>query len=90
MEEIVTLWKEVGEISEDRAKMKKGTKEAYRPRNHVYKGRKGFGFGVKAGKAGSGNTTIRDLLGREEYTAAAVRFLMLTKVGEVKEEVIQR
>ena len=59
--------------------MKDEKKESSKSWNHVYKGRKGFGFGVRTGRAGPGNTSIRELLGGEEYTGAVVKFLMSTK-----------
>ena len=46
--ETMTLWKEIGEIRDAKAKVQDGKEEAYRPTSHVYKGKKGFGFGVRA------------------------------------------
>lgn len=52
-------------------------------------GAKGVGYGAKGGKAGPGNTTIRDLLADEMFTEAVVEFLGSTKVGEVKDGIVR-
>ena len=90
--EVRTLWKEVGEISQEKMSRQKDSRDSVeaRRRRHIYNGKKGFGFGVRASRAGLGNTSIKDRLGKEGYTGAVVNFLMSTKVGEVKEGVIQR
>lgn len=59
-EEVATLWKEIGEISDRISKAREGEKSV-RTTGSVYKGKKGFGFGVRARL---GNTTIRELFGR--------------------------
>ena len=84
--EISMLWKEVGEASIKESA--KESKQCERARGHVYKGRKGFGYGVKGGKAGPRNTTVRELLADERFTGAVVDSLMSTKVGEVKKGVV--
>ena len=65
--------------------MKEGN-QGERIRDNVYKGKKGFGYGVKGGKAGPGNTAIRDLLADERFTEAVVGFLGLPKQGKSKME----
>lgn len=68
---MVTLWKDIGEISDAKAKVQDGEGEdgAVRPTKHVYKGKKGFGFGVRATRARPGNTSVTDLFSREEYVS---------------------
>ena len=78
--EIRELWKAVSE----------GVGHSERREGHVLKGKKGFGYGVRKGNKGPGNTTIRELLGDERYTEAVVEFLRVTKVGQVKEGMIKR
>ena len=58
--------------------------------SHVYKGKKGFGYGVGEGRAGPGNTMIRGLLADERFLEAVLFFLKSTKVGMAKPGVIQK
>ena len=69
------LWKSVGEASGSG----KGS-------DNVYKGKKGFGHGVR-GRNGPGNTRVRDLLADERFVEAVLEFLR-TKVGMLKSGVV--
>ena len=55
-----------------------------------FKSRKGFGFHVRQARARPSNITTRGLLSDERYTKAVLRFLEITRVGEVKAGVICR
>ena len=52
---------------------------------------KAFGtYGVKWGRAGLENTTVRDLLADETFMEPVVEFLESTKAGEAKDGVVRR
>lgn len=63
--EIRKLWKEVREASVERD----GASNT-----NVNNGRKGLGNGICRGRAGPGNTAIRDLLGDERFSEAVLSF----------------
>ena len=76
--EIRKLWTEVGEISGA------GTNGGEnRGVYEIYKGRKGFCFGVAKRK----RRPVRDLLSDERFTEAVLKFLEETGVGKVKQGV---
>ena len=51
---------------------------------NVYKGKKGFGYGLRGGGAAPGNTTVRELLSDERFLEAVLSFLGTTRVGCLK------
>ena len=84
------LWKEVGEATREEAGGDRGSL----PRNRQYRGRKGFGIGIRTGHTyrarGPGNTSVGALLGDERCIPAVLSFLAETKCGLVKEGVVLR
>ena len=78
-DEIRTLWKGVGEIS--------GTGERKLSGN-VYKGRKGFCFGMRRSMVRPENCSITKLMSEARSTEAVLKFLESTGVGKVKGGVI--
>ena len=81
-DEIRKLWTEVGEIS--RAEV--GTKLV----DGIYKGRKGFCFGIEKKIKRPGNTSVRDSLSDERFTETVLNFLEKTGVGKIKQGVLSR
>lgn len=79
-QEIRELWDKVGEASMDN--------NASGNRVVMFKGRKGFGFGVRTGKAGPGNTPVRELLADGRFSSAVLDFLKHTSVGKLKAGVL--
>lgn len=75
-DETRSLWKEVGGISGD---IRVGTG------GEIYKGRKGFCFGMDRKVVRPGNTSVRKLLGDERFVEAV---LECTGVGRVKQGVM--
>lgn len=84
-EEIIKLWKEVGEATTEQDSWRKKSR---------YKGRKGFGvwIGTKGNQRsrGPGNTSVGTLLADERCIPAVLSFLTNTKCGQVKEGIIVR
>ena len=78
-DEIRSLWKEVEEISGD-IRVRSG--------GEIYKGRKGFCFGVDRKMVRPGNTSLWKLLGDERFVEAVLKFLECTGVGRVKQGVM--
>ena len=52
--------------------------------------RKGFGYGTRKSNARPSNTSIKVLLGKEEYADAVLAFLRDAKVGIVKEGALHK
>ena len=79
-DEIKKLWKEVGE-----ATLEQGRWE----RRGMYKGKKGFGLGIRTGGnqrvRGPGNTSVGTLLADERRIPAVLSFLANTRCVQVKE-----
>ena len=79
------LWKELGEATTEQGR---GTRKS------MYKGRKGFGWGIRLGDdqraRGPGNTSIGTLLADERCIPAVLSFLANTRCGQAKEGVIVR
>ena len=71
-DEIRKLWTEVGEISGSI----RGTSGG-----RVYKGRKGFYFGMDRKVVRPGNTSVKKLLLEERFVEAVLDFLECTGVG---------
>ena len=74
-DEIRSLWKKVGEISGD-IRVRSG--------GEIYKGRKGFCFGVDRKIVRPGNTSVRKLLGDERFMEAVLKSLEYTGVGKIR------
>ena len=73
------LWKSVGEASADGVVPGETRK---------LKGKKGFGLGIRTGRAGPGNTPVRKLLSDHRSTEAVVIFLSTKAVGRVKKGLV--
>ena len=73
------LWTEVGEISGSIRDTSQG---------EIYKGRKGFCFGMDKKAVRPGNTSVRKLLSEERFVEAVLDFLECTGVGRVKQGVM--
>ena len=84
-EEIRKLWKEVGEATIEQGRW---------TGKSMYKGKKGFGLGVKLGgdqrARGPGNTSVGTLLADERCIPAVLSFLADTRCGQVREGIIVR
>ena len=84
-EEIRKLWREVGEATTEQGSWKKRS---------MYKGKKGFGIGVRIGGVQGirrpGNTSVGMLLADERCIPAVLSFLANTRCGQVKEGIIVR
>ena len=82
-QEIRKLWKEVGEATSN---------QHHEIRRSQYKGRKGFGLGVKVREGsrvrGPGNTSVGTPLADERCIPAVLSFLANTKCGQIKEGVV--
>ena len=76
---ISTLWREVGEISGGCEKKDLGS---------MYKGRKGFCFGMEKRQARPGNCSVGKPMGDSRFTEAVLKFLASTWVGKIKEGVV--
>ena len=76
---ISTLWREVGEISGGCEKKDLGS---------MYKGRKGFCFGMEKRQARPGNCSVGGPMGDSRFTEAVLKFLASTWVGKIKEGVV--
>ena len=76
-----TLWKEVGETSGGNKTGKPGS---------VYKGRKGFYFGVEKGHVRTGNCSVGRLLADPRFSESVLKFLSSTGVEKVKKGVVIR
>ena len=76
-EEIGLLWKEVGEISGTRAGNIQGK---------VYKGRKGFCFGMLKKEVGPGNTSVGKLLADFGCVEAVLNFWRIRGWEKLKKE----
>ena len=74
-EEIRTLWREVGEISGGCERREFG---------NIYKGRKGFRFGMERRQACLGNFSVGKLMSDTRFTEAVLKFLGSTGVSKVK------
>lgn len=79
-DEIDELWKRLGDISGDRGRD---------GREHHLNSRKGFGYGIRKTKVRPSNTSIRDLLGNGAFAEAILPFLKDTKIGMIKEGVLE-
>ena len=80
-EEIRTLWKEVGDASGISGRGELGS---------VYKGRKGFCFGIEREQTHPGNCTVGRLMADPRFTVAVLKFLADTGVGKIKKGVVIR
>ena len=86
-EDIRTLWKEVGEISDaDRIKENRGLGG---PKRRV-KRNKGFGFFTQEHRVRPGNCRVGRLMSDPRFTSAVLSFLRNTQVGLIKKGVIVR
>ena len=80
-EEIRTLWKEVGEASGGSRSGAQG---------NVYKGKKGFCFGMEKRLVRPGNCSVGRLLADPRFSEAVLKFLSCTGVGKIKKGVVIR
>ena len=78
--QIHILWENVGNISGDRDGYENGK------RSGTFK-RKGFGYDIRKTQA---SPAIRDLLGSERFTEAVLAFLKDTRVGLIKEGILNK
>ena len=62
--------------------------ERTRSGDGIYKGRKGFCFGIGKKIRRPGNASVMDLLSDERFTEAVLKFLKNTGAGKVKQEVL--
>ena len=76
----IRLWRKVGEASLS----KDG---AGKTADRLYKGGKGFAFGV-TGAAGPGNTSVKKLLSDSRFVGAVLDFLKSTGAGKLKSGVL--
>ena len=75
------LWKEMGEISGGIRSGESGS---------IYKGRKGFCFGMEKRRVRPGNCAAGMLLADPRFSEAVLKFLSGTGVGKVKKGVVIR
>ena len=55
-----------------------------------YRGKKGFGFGIKNRRIRPGNCSVGKLMSDPRFMEAVLEFLASTGVGKIKKEVIIR
>ena len=88
-DEIRTLWKEVGDISDaDRTNEERGSGDAGKGLKR--KRHKGFGFFTREHTVRPGNCRVGRLMSDPRFTGAILSFLRNTQVGLIKKGVIVR